>query len=128
MDEQVIDFLLSRASLDKKTAVINALGWDFAGQNNAELFLKALKKKKSNNDINSWSSKNLTAEEKFVLGYLLAMDKYFQLSSANPSHSPSILGATPLQLLSQAAFALPDNFTVQFVKSLVEAQLYFSNS
>ncbi len=128
IDNQVLEFLLSNASLDKKAAVINALGWNINGQKNGHLFIEALLKKKQIKSIEQLRLRDLTPEDKFVVGYLLAMDDYFKLSSLQPSSRQSVLATTPLEFLSQAAFALPNNFTVHFVKSLVEAQLYFNNS
>ena len=128
MNQDVVDFLLSGASLDQKAAVINALGWNIEGQNNGELFLQGLLRKKRMKSIQQLQLKDLTAEDKFVLGYLLAMDDYFNLSPLDAKSRQGVLTATPLELLSQSAFALPDDFTVHFVKSLVEAQLNFSNS
>ena len=128
MDHQVLNFLLGKAPLDQKAAVINALGWNINGQNNADLYLQALHRYKKMSSLQQLKLRDLNPEEKFVFGYLLAMDNYFQLSSAQLNYDQSALGVTPLEILSQAAFALPDNFTVHFVKSLVEAQLHFSNS
>ena len=128
MNQDVVDFLLSGASLDQKAAVINALGWNIEGQNNGELFLQGLLRKKRMKSIQQLQLKDLTAEDKFVLGYLLAMDDYFNLSPLDAKSRQGVLTATPLELLSQSAFALPDDFTVHFVKSLVEAQLNLSNS
>ena len=128
MNQDVVDFLLSGASLDQKAAVINALGWNIEGQNNGELFLQGLLRKKRMKSIQQLQLKDLTAEDKFVLGYLLAMDDYFNLSPLDVKSRQGVLTATPLELLSQSAFALPDDFTVHFVKSLVEAQLNLSNS
>lgn len=128
MDHQVLNFLLSKAPLDQKAAVINALGWNIDGQNNADLYLQALHRYKRMSSLKQLTVKDLTPEEKFVFGYLFAMDNYFHLSSLQLNNNQSVLGVTPLEIISQSAFALPDNFTVQFVKSLVEAQLHFSNS
>jgi hypothetical protein len=121
LEGKVLDFLLSNAPLDQKAAVINALGWKFDGQNNGYLFLVGLAQSKGMK-IDDLSLTDLSADHKFVLGYLLAMDDYFNLSPLRHNASQSLWSATPIQLLSQASFALPDNFTVHFVKSLVEAQ------
>ncbi len=128
MDKTVTDFLLSSASLDKKAAVINGLSWNYDGQNNGELFLQALMKKKRFQSIQDLKVKDLTAEEKFVYGYILAMDNYLSLSALTLNSPESMLKTSPLEYLSQAAFALPNDFTVHFIKSLVEAQLEFNYS
>lgn len=124
---KVLNFLLSNAPLDEKAAVINALGWNTSGQNNGYLFLTGLAQSKGMK-VNDLSLDDLSAENKFILGYLLAMDDYFNLSPLNPDADQPLWRATPLQLLSMSAYALPNNFTVHFVKSLVEAQANFDTS
>jgi hypothetical protein len=124
---EVLIFLLTNAPLDEKAAVINALGWKIDGQNNAYLFLVGFAQSQDMT-IHDLSLDDLSAADKFVLGYLLAMDDYFDLSPLGYNASQPLWSATPIQLLSQAAFALPDNFTVHFVKSLVEAQDYMDKS
>ncbi len=48
MSPLIINFLLGDRPLGAKAAVINALGWDFDGTNNAEQFLVALPEKRVN--------------------------------------------------------------------------------
>ncbi|MTF39985.1 hypothetical protein [Cyanobacterium aponinum] len=124
---EALRFLLSNAPLDEKAAVINKLGWNIDGQNNGYIFLQALAKKKGV-AVNNLVLTDLTPKDKFVLGYLLAMDDYFNLSPLDTNSNNNLFSTTPLDLLSQAAFAMPEDFTVHFIKSLVEAQLYFDVS
>lgn len=127
LEKKVLKFLLSDAPLDEKAAVINALGWNFDGQNNASLFLIGLAKSK-NIKLSSISLNNLNASDKFVLGYLLAMDDYFDLSPIDKNINQFLGDITPTEFLSQAMSELPDNFTIHFIKSLIEAQKNMESS
>lgn len=127
LEGEVLIFLLGDAPLDKKAAVINALGWNIKGQDNGELFLTGLAVLRDKN-LNNLTLKDLTPSDKFVLGYLLAMDDYFDLSPLDSRSNKSLWRATPLDLLSQAASALPDDFAVHFVRSLVQSQDYMDSS
>jgi len=72
--------------------------------------------------------KDLSPEDQFVLGYLLALDDHQKLSPLQLAIPTNLEGITPIQLLSRSAYALPDNFTVQFVRSIVAAQYWFDQS
>ncbi|BAQ60482.1 hypothetical protein GM3708_888 [Geminocystis sp. NIES-3708] len=127
LDVKVLKFLLSNAPLDEKAAVINALGWNFDGQNNASLFLIALVKSK-NIKLSNLTLNDLNASDKFVLGYLLAMDDYFYLSPIDKNINQFLGGITPTEFLSQAIVGLPNNFTIHFINSLIEAQKNMESS
>lgn len=124
---QVLTFLLSDAPTDQKAAVINALGWNFKGQRNGYRFLAGLAQSKGLS-LQEIQLHHLRPADRFVLGYLLAMDDYFQLSSLSKTATEDLWKASPLQLISQAAYALPDDFTVQFVRAIVQGQNDFSRS
>ena len=111
LNNGLANYLLSKAPLDKKAAVINALSWNYHGQQNAELFLEsaALKYGKSTQDAKYM----LTADERFCWGYLMAMDNYFDVK-------------TPLLTLRNARRQMPKSFTVAIVTELVEAQHNFA--
>lgn len=127
LESKVLKFLLSNAPLDEKAAVINALGWNFDGQNNASLFLIELVKSK-NIKLSNITLNDLNASEKFVLGYLLAMDDYFYLSPIDKNINQFLGGITPTEFLSQAIVGLPNNFTIHFINSLIEAQKNMESS
>lgn len=127
LDKKVLKFLLSDAPLDEKAAVINALGWNFDGQNNASLFLIELAKSK-NIKLSNISLNDLNVSDKFVLGYLLAMDDYFNLSPIDKNMNQLLGDITPTEFLSQAILELPNDFTIHFIKSLIEAQKRMESS
>lgn len=127
LDDKVLNFLLSDAPLDEKAAVINALGWNFDGQNNGYLFLEGLANSKGLK-VENLSIKNLNYSDKFVLGYLLAMDDYFNVSPIDSNSDFPLFKITPLELLNSVALELPDNFTAHFIRALVDAQVNFDNA
>lgn len=124
---QVLSFLLSDAPTDQKAAVINALGWNIKGQRNGYRFLAGLAEAQGLT-LQEIQLHHLRPADRFVLGYLLAMDDYFELSSLSKTAAEDLWKASPLQLISQAAYALPDDFTVQFVRSLIQGQSASSRS
>lgn len=124
---QVLTFLLGDAPTGQKAAVVNALGWNVEGQRNGSRFLEGLATARgiSLEDIRL---SDLTPSDRFVLGYLLAMDDYNQLSPLQPGSHEALWQATPMQLLSQAAHDLPNDFTVQFVRAIVQGQQDFDQA
>ncbi|MBE9194118.1 hypothetical protein IQ219_01990 [Synechocystis sp. LEGE 06083] len=127
MSPLIVDFLLGDRPLGEKTAVINAIGWNIDGTNNAEQFLVALARKKGKPPTHL-DLGDLTPEELFLVGYLLALDDYLNLGPLSAQGGNDLWRSTPVQLLSKAAYALPENFTVQFVRSLVTGQAWFGSS
>lgn len=127
LDGEVLNFLLSDASLDEKAAVINALGWNFDRQNNGYLFLEGLANSKGLS-VKDMSLQNLSYSDRFVLGYLLAMDDYFHVSPIDKNSDVPLFKVTPLELLNSVALELPDNFTAHFIRALVEAQVNFDDA
>lgn len=109
MNPQIAAYLHgSSVSIDKKAAVINALGWDHVGTSNSISYCNFVYGKTVGEDeINS-----LSASELFVIGYLNAMDAYM-----NPD------GALPF--LKQARFLLSNSYTVNIIYGLVKSQKAF---
>lgn len=101
-------YLLSNASIDKKAAVINALSWNYNGRQNAQLFSEILGQKYKTSDA-AQIKKRLTAEERFCLAYLTALDDYFNVDKA-------------LVMAKEARRQLGNSFTVAIVTELIEAQ------
>lgn len=108
MDREFADYLHSpENSIDKKAALINALGWsgdaekDNAGKYSREIFGK---------EINGLNLSSLSPDDAFVIGYLLALDKY---------HSP----VEALPFLKSAREEYDESFTVAMILALVRAQL-----
>ena len=95
-------------SIDEKAALINALGWNFNGKNNSEIFLDMLIEKYKVKEMKSFFGK-LSGGEIFCLGYLRVMDRYNQPKEAIP-------------LLQLARKKIPASFTVAIVLALTEAQ------
>ncbi|AIE72877.1 MULTISPECIES: hypothetical protein [unclassified Synechocystis] len=127
MSPIIVDFLLGDRPLGEKAAVINALGWNIDGSNNAEQFLVALARERRK-PATHLDLGDLTPEELFMVGYLLALDDYQNLGPLSAQGGNDLWRSNPVQLLSKAAYALPDDFTVQFVRSLVTGQAWFSAS
>lgn len=103
-------YLLSRAPLDKKAAVINALSWNYEGRQNAMLFREILEQKYKTAAFEP----RMSAEETFCLGYLTALDDYF-----HPERAAAYL--------DQARRRLPRSYTVAMVRGLNRGQMHFSN-
>ena len=121
---EVLRFLVGERPTDQKAAVVNALGWQSPG--NALAFLDGLAAARG---ISSADVKlaDLTAADRFVLGYLLAMETTLQPAALRPG-ALDVWGATPQLLLDQAAEALPRDFAVHYVRALLEAQRAMAES
>lgn len=117
----VLDFLLSDAPIDQRIAVVNALGWSFEGQANAARYATGLARKK-NLPARKLTPVMLAPEERFLLGYLVAMDDYFELRNA-PGLPPAFAGLDALALVDEAAARQPQVFSVQYVAALLHAQV-----
>jgi len=68
-------------SLDLKAALINALSWDIDGKNNSELYKYYLGLKYGVSVVDIQVSR-LLPHEVFSLGYLQAMDNYFNVTDS----------------------------------------------
>ncbi len=115
MDDKIADYLVSSKNLiDVKAAVINALGWSYEGKSNALEFKKHLAKKYSitseNLNVNS-----LTGSELMCLGYLSAMDNYFDVTQA-------------IDYLEISKSKMPLSFTVHMIYAIIKGQQVFDNN
>lgn len=70
----------SKNDIDEKAAVINAIGWSFEGESNAELYAKYTFGKK----LDELNLSSLKADDLFCLGYLQALDDYFHPEKSLP--------------------------------------------
>ena len=86
-----------------KLAIINALGWNFDGQHNAEQFYAYLKDRKKRNEL-----ENNNADLQICYAYLMAMDNYFEVGRA-------------LKLANKAK-SHSNSYAIHLVASLIEAQ------
>lgn len=70
----------SKNDIDEKAAVINAIGWTFEGEKNAELYSKyTFGKKLDELDLSA-----LNGDDLFCIGYLQALDDYFHPEKSLP--------------------------------------------
>ncbi|TET21491.1 MAG: hypothetical protein E3J78_03955 [Candidatus Cloacimonadota bacterium] len=95
--------------VDVKAAVINALSWDINGKSNATFYFEYLQQKYYGDKIDNLSFEQLNADEIFCLGYLTAMDDYFDVMDA-------------LDMLDVAWSKNDRSFTVSMIYAIVEAQ------
>ncbi|MGF1481457.1 MAG: hypothetical protein ACFB4I_18565 [Cyanophyceae cyanobacterium] len=102
---------------DVRAAIVNALGWSVEGQNHASEYLEYL----SGRNESTLTIDELTPEEAFSFGYLLAMDDYFRLSAIGGSRPLEKLDA--ISVLRAAVLKNPNNFSVALIHSLAQAQL-----
>ena len=112
MGVEIAEFLSSPENpIDVKAAVINAISWRFEGKNNAELYTYYLGLL-YHMSITELDTGFLSADEIFCMGYLIAMDNYFQPENAIP-------------LLEEAHKLMKDSFAVSIVLALAKAQIAF---
>jgi len=91
--------------IDIKAAVINALGWDINGKNNAREYTMII----YNSYVISDDMIAASTDEAFVLGYLHAMDNY-----SDPDYA--------LNYLKMAQQSNSKSYTVNLIYRLVKAQ------
>jgi len=115
LNKKLIKYLLDEHNpIDLKMAVINRLGWDFYGKNNATIFFDYLKKKKkyeSEDDFRIYAS----GDELLCMAYLKAMDNYFRVDDA----------------IEYANLALEKNkksYTYNIINAIVRAQKVMQKS
>jgi hypothetical protein len=110
LSREMAEFLSSDDNpLDHKAALINALSWDIDGKDNATKYIKFLMQKYQGIKIDSTTLEPFNADEIFCLGYLRAMDDYFDVLDA-------------LDILYLAWEANDSSFTVSMIYAIVEAQ------
>ena len=106
MNSEIAEFLSSKVnSIDEKAAVINALGWEFDGKNNAERYAKFIYDKK----LSELDLGELKDDDLFCIGYMQALDDYFNPSKALP-------------YLEEAVKKDDQSFTIAVILALVKAQ------
>jgi len=92
-------------SIDEKAALINAIGWSIDGKDNAALYAKYIFHKK----LSELDLEDLNGEDLFCLGYLQALDDYF-----NPSKS--------FQYFEAGAKKINNSLTFSLIYTLAKAQ------
>ena len=94
-------------------ALINRLGWNLKGKNNASLFIRYIQKKGLYTTELELKDK-CTSHELLCIAYLKAMDNYFDVKKA--------------LVYSKLAVAIePKSYTVQLINALITAQTFSYN-
>ena len=111
LDEEMMIRLSRRFTpMAERVALVNALGWSPEGQNNAVTYLSWLDGNHRRHNARQIAlGEGIRADEAFVLGYLMAMDDYF-----NPQRA--------LPLLEVARTSMPRSRSVAWVHTLTLAQ------
>ena len=109
LNDEIAAYLLDPDNLiDVKAAVINAIGWNYDGTQNADLF-KTYLAKAHNTTTQQLSMSSLSGDELFCLGYFMAMDNYFVVDDA-------------INVLQMAADKNSTSFTTHLFLGMVQAQ------
>lgn len=111
INQEIMLYLTSSQSIESKMALINALGWNINGQNNAETFLDFLQKKKKYKNRADFMEKG-TADELLCMAYILAMDNYFDVREA-------------LEIAEKALSKNKKSYTFNIITALIRAQNVF---
>ncbi|MDZ4713809.1 MAG: hypothetical protein SGI89_15990 [bacterium] len=107
MNSEFAEYLHNESNpVEVKAALINALGWDFNGKLNSEIYCNEIHKRA----IDRSDISGLNTNELFVIGYLKAMDNYL-----DPK--------TSLSFLKQARKKNDESYTVAIIEALVKAQI-----
>ncbi len=109
LSKELLNYLVDENNpIDVKMALINALGWDFNGQTNSQKFLKYLLKIKGYSSVSDFM-KNGSSDDLLCLGYLRAMDNYFDVDEA-------------LSYVEIALSKNPTSYTYNIISGLIKAQ------
>lgn len=108
INQEIMIYLTGSQSIESKMALINALGWNIDGQNNAETFLDFLQKKKKYKNRADFMEKG-TADELLCMAYILAMDNYFDVREA-------------LEIAEKALSKNKKSYTFNIITALIRAQ------
>ena len=109
LTEKLLEYLVSPQNpIAVKIAVINALGWDVNGKNNADVFFQYLNKTNTYKSIADFMQK-ADGELLICMAYLKAMDSYFDVDEA-------------VLIAQKVKSKYPKSYTVNIVCALIEAQ------
>jgi LPXTG-motif cell wall-anchored protein len=105
MDEEIAAYLKEGSNpIDRKAAIINALSWGPDDKDNAQLYSSMM----YGITIEEIKLEELDGDQQFCIGYLLAMDDYFDTKVAQ-------------EYLESAKVSIPESFTVAMICGLVES-------
>jgi len=111
VDDEIAHYLASPSnSIDIKAAVINGLDTDFKNKDNAERYSKIVYGK----SVSELNIDSLNGHELFCLGYLMAVDDYFNTDKAS-------------ELMQKARVKMSNSLTVGLVSAVVYSQQYINN-
>jgi hypothetical protein len=80
--QPILEYLDNEKNLvDIKMAVINALGWEFDGLQNAQLYYDHANRDNTFESIEDFTQ-NARPDQRLCYAYLLAMDNYFDVTAA----------------------------------------------
>jgi|GEM_PF-422054 len=114
LTEKLLEYLVSPQNpIAVKIAVINALGWDINGKNNADVFFQYLNKTNTYKSIADFMQK-ADGELLICMAYLKVMDDYFDVNEA-------------VSMAQKAKSKSPKSYTVNIVCALIEAQKAMSS-
>ena len=106
LNSDIAKFLTdSKNNYGVKAAVMNALGWNFNGKDNAERYAKLV----LNKSVKDLDITQLSGNDSFCIGYLMALDDYFNVDDAIP-------------YLEKAKKEIPNSYTVSIITALVKSQ------
>ncbi|SFA77155.1 Copper amine oxidase N-terminal domain-containing protein [Cohnella sp. OV330] len=106
MTAELATYLADESSpLALRAAVINAIGWETEPTQRAEAYAQHA----YGQSLATLKQSELRGDERFVIGYLLAMDDYLDTREAE-------------QWLEDARRLLPDSFTAALIHAIVQAQ------
>jgi hypothetical protein len=110
--QPILEYLDDEKNLiDVKMAVINALGWDFDGLQNAQLFYFYANRNKKFKDTDDFAQ-NARPDQRLCYAYLLALDNYFDVTSA-----------AAIATASAQTEKTANSYTFQLISALIKAQL-----
>lgn len=111
MTKDFAEFLHSKIyATDLKAALINAIGWNLNGMNNSEEYCRIIFNKKTD----ELKLEDLSSEDLFVIGYLKAMENYFEPEKAE-------------KYLREARKRMKKSFTVAVIYALFKSQIAMEN-
>lgn len=102
-----------RKPIDIKMAVINQLGWDINGKNNAELFFNYLNPAGKYPDMAAWMQ-GASGDLLICMAYLKGLDNYFDVADA-------------AVMARKAKAKSGPSYTVHIICALIEAQYAFDS-
>jgi len=106
MNEEFAEYLHDSSNpLEIKAALINALGWNFDGKNNAAIYNEII----YGRALSESNVSNVKTGDLFVLGYLMAMDDYQNVNNA-------------YIFLREARRKDKESYTIAIIYGLVKAQ------